>query len=107
MLSLIAACSQNYVIGNNGKVPWTIHEDSAFFKETVEGKTVICGRKTFITSTWLSKKSKVMLITKNRFLSIPNVNIFYNIKTFLLSFFCIIISNYTITLYIFFQPFIT
>lgn len=47
MIILIAAKSDNNVIGNKGKIPWHIPEDLKHFKEITEGKTVLMGRKTF------------------------------------------------------------
>ena len=47
MISLIAAISKNYVLGMNGKMPWHLPEDFAWFKQQTIGKPVILGRKTF------------------------------------------------------------
>ena len=46
-ISLIAAMSQNEVIGNKNSLPWHIPEELKFFKETTLGKPIIMGRKTF------------------------------------------------------------
>lgn len=46
MISIIAALSDNNVIGNNNKLPWHIPEDLQFFKNVTEGQVVIMGRKT-------------------------------------------------------------
>jgi len=47
MRALIAAHSLNYVIGNNGKIPWKIKGEQLRFKELTEGKTIIIGRRSF------------------------------------------------------------
>lgn len=47
MVNIIAAVSENNVIGLNGKLPWNIKEDMEFFKNTTMGNVVIFGRKTF------------------------------------------------------------
>jgi len=44
---IIAAVSENHVIGFNNKLPWNIPEDLARFKELTSGHTVIMGRKTY------------------------------------------------------------
>ena len=44
---LIAAMSTNRVIGRNGKTPWYIPEELAFFKTTTMGYPMIMGRRTF------------------------------------------------------------
>ncbi len=46
-LNLIYARARNGVIGNNGKLPWTISEDMAHFRALTLGNVVIMGRKTF------------------------------------------------------------
>ena len=46
-LILIAAVSDNDVIGLNGKVPWYIPEDMKRFKELTLNHPVIMGRKTY------------------------------------------------------------
>lgn len=45
---LIAAVSQNGIIGNNGKIPWHSKEELIHFKNTTLNSTVIFGRKTFL-----------------------------------------------------------
>ncbi len=47
MLNIIAAVSQNGVIGKNGELPWYIPEDLKHFKKLTLGQTVLMGRKTF------------------------------------------------------------
>lgn len=46
-ICLIAAVGQNFAIGHNGKVPWHLPKDFAWFKAQTIGKCVIMGRKTF------------------------------------------------------------
>jgi len=47
MVSIIAAMSENRVIGRDGKLPWYIPEDLQHFKKLTEGGAVIMGRKTY------------------------------------------------------------
>ena len=44
---LIAAMSANRVIGKDGRTPWHIPEELAFFKTTTMGHPLIMGRTTF------------------------------------------------------------
>lgn len=44
---IIAAVSDNNVIGNKGELPWKIPEDMKLFKSLTYGNVVIMGRKTF------------------------------------------------------------
>ncbi len=47
IISQIVAVSKNFVIGNQGKIPWHSSADFKFFKSTTMGKPIIMGRKTF------------------------------------------------------------
>lgn len=47
--TLIAAVSDNNVIGFKDKVPWRIKEDMVRFKELTTGHPVIMGRKTYMS----------------------------------------------------------
>ncbi len=47
MLSLIAAMTENRVIGHNNQLPWHMPADLKRFKELTSGHAVIMGRKTF------------------------------------------------------------
>lgn len=47
MISLIAACDQNRLIGVDNTIPWTLPEDLRRFKRTTMGGIVIMGRATF------------------------------------------------------------
>ncbi len=51
-IGIIVAMAKNRVIGNNGKLPWKIKEDTLLFKGLTMNRTVIMGRK-----TWLSLPS--------------------------------------------------
>lgn len=46
-MNLIASTDKNWLIGNNGKLPWRIPTELKFFKETTLGSTIIMGRKTW------------------------------------------------------------
>lgn len=46
-ISLIAACSENRVIGNGGKIPWHLPDDFRRFKARTMGHPIIMGRKTY------------------------------------------------------------
>jgi dihydrofolate reductase len=46
-ISIIAAMSENRVIGNGGDIPWDIPADRRRFRELTMGHTVLMGRKTF------------------------------------------------------------
>jgi dihydrofolate reductase len=45
--AIIAAVSENMVIGNQGEIPWYVPEDLKRFKKLTLDKPVIMGRKTY------------------------------------------------------------
>jgi len=47
IISLIAAISQNHVIGNKGTIPWSIPGDLPRFKNLTMGHCMVMGRKTY------------------------------------------------------------
>ncbi|TMW59983.1 hypothetical protein Poli38472_000025 [Pythium oligandrum] len=46
-VSLIAACSLNRVIGKQGRLPWQLPCDWAWFVTATQGQVLIVGRKSF------------------------------------------------------------
>ena len=47
MIGVIAAISQNFVIGKDGEIPWYYKGELKFFREMTTGSVVIMGRKTW------------------------------------------------------------
>lgn len=47
MLTIIAAASENGVLGKDGGIPWHLPDDFKRFKELTSGHHIIMGRKTF------------------------------------------------------------
>lgn len=47
IISLIAALSQNRVIGKNNDLPWHLPDDMKYFMQTTTGHHVIMGRKNY------------------------------------------------------------
>src|SRR4051812_15354442 len=50
MLHLIVACSENRVIGREGRLPWRIPEDLQYFHDETAGQICVLGRICF--ETW-------------------------------------------------------
>lgn len=50
LVHVIVACAENRVIGRNGRVPWRIPEDMAFFHARTAGQICLMGRVCF--DTW-------------------------------------------------------
>jgi len=47
IISLIAALTQNRVIGRNNDLPWHLPDDMKYFMNTTKGHVVIMGRKNY------------------------------------------------------------
>jgi dihydrofolate reductase len=47
IISIIAAMTENHVIGRDGTIPWDIPADRRRFRELTMGHPIIMGRKTF------------------------------------------------------------
>lgn len=47
MMTIIAAVSENGVIGRDGKLPWHVPGDLTLFKRLTVGHNLVMGRKTF------------------------------------------------------------
>jgi len=62
---IIAAISQNGIIGNNNKIPWYSKEELQHFKKTTSGYPIIMGRKTYETLGKPLPNRLNIVITKN------------------------------------------
>ena len=55
-ITLIAAASENNIIGKDNKLIWRLSDDLKHFKELTKGHFVIMGRKTWIKSKFTCNK---------------------------------------------------
>lgn len=87
-ISIIAAVSQNGVIGKNGKIPWKLPPDIKRFRKLTMGHTIIMGRKTFESIGHPLKKRKNIVLSQNRKLKIRGCLVFDSLtKAFDFAFF--------------------
>lgn len=75
ILSQIAACSNNRVIGRENRLPWHLPEDLKFFKEKTAGKIIIMGRKTFDSFPKMLPKRFHIVISRNQKAPYENTNL--------------------------------
>lgn len=73
-ISLIAAISNNRVLGNQGKIPWESKADMLHFKSTTSGKPVIMGYNTWVS---LGRKAGLpnrlnVVVTNSHFAELQN-----------------------------------
>ena len=62
-LSIIAAIARNGVIGNKGKLAWSIPEELKHFRATTEGHSVVMGRKTYESIGFLPDRKNYVIST--------------------------------------------
>lgn len=65
MITLIAACSKNRVIGKDNKLIWHVPGDLKRFKELTSGHTVLMGRKTFESIGKPLPNRRNIILTRN------------------------------------------
>jgi dihydrofolate reductase len=79
MITLIAACSKNRVIGKDNKLIWNLPEDLKRFKDLTLGNPIVMGRKTY-ESIGKSLPGRLnIILTKNRDFKADNCLIYNNI----------------------------
>lgn len=66
MITLIAAMSENRVIGKSGDLPWRLPDDMKFFMRTTRGHHVIMGRKTWESMEGALKDRTNIVITRQK-----------------------------------------
>ena len=71
-IKIIAALSSNYVIGNDGKIPWFIKGELKRFREITINHNVIMGRKTYDSIGKILDKRNNIIISNNLELKINN-----------------------------------
>jgi dihydrofolate reductase len=64
-VSLIAALSENGVIGVENRLPWNLPEDLKRFRELTTGHPIIMGRKTFESIGRVLSNRRNIIITRN------------------------------------------
>lgn len=64
-IALIAAASENNVIGKNNTLPWRLPDDLQFFKDKTNGHPLIMGRKTFESLPGLLPNRRHIVVTRD------------------------------------------
>ena len=62
--TIVAALSENHVIGANNEITWHMPADTKHYHDTVKGKVVIMGRKTFVSPGGHPAVQKIIMITR-------------------------------------------
>jgi len=77
-LIAVVAMDPNRLIGRDGKLPWHLPEDLAFFKRTTLGHPVLMGRKTFESIGRPLPKRRNIVLTRGRSWSHPGVEVIHS-----------------------------
>ena len=74
-IKIIAALSSNYVIGDDGKIPWFINGELKRFREITINHNVVMGRKTFDSIGKILDQRNNIIISNNQTLNIDNATV--------------------------------
>ena len=78
-ITIIAAASENNVLGKNNKLIWHIPDDLKRFKKLTLGHSIIMGRKTFESMPKPLSERKNIILTRNKNYKANGIFIAHNI----------------------------
>jgi dihydrofolate reductase len=79
MITLIAACSKNRVIGKDNKLIWNLPEDLKRFRRLTSGNPIVMGRKTYESIGKALPNRTNIILSKQKNLKIKDCLIYNNI----------------------------
>ena len=79
IISLIAACSNNRVIGVDNELPWHVPADMRYFMRTTKGHHIIMGRKTLESLGSPLKNRTNLVVTRDPFFVATGVLVTHSI----------------------------
>jgi dihydrofolate reductase len=74
-VSIVAARSENDIIGRGQHIPWHLPADLKHFKNLTTGHTIVMGRKTFDSIGRALPKRRTIVITRNTVFDDPDVTV--------------------------------
>ena len=80
MINLIAAVSDNGVIGKNNQLPWHLPADLQYFKKITLGHPIIMGRKNYESIGRALSGRKNIILTRNKDFSAENIFVANSLK---------------------------
>jgi dihydrofolate reductase len=81
MISLIAAMGKHRVIGSQGRMPWHLPAELAYFKTLTLGKPVLMGRRTFTSIGRPLPNRRNMVLTQQTGLALPGCEIYHSLES--------------------------
>ena len=79
IISHVVAMSNNWVIGVNNDLPWSLKDDLAHFKKYTTGKIIVMGRKTY-ESIGRPLPNRVNFVISSTLKDIEGVSIFTSLE---------------------------
>lgn len=79
-ISIVAAVSQNNVIGKKGKLLWHISDDLKHFKEVTMGHHILMGKTTYESIGRILPGRTNLILSHDKNLKIPGGHVFKNEK---------------------------
>ena len=79
-LELIAAIDLNYAIGFGNAMPWHLPDDLKYFKRMTLEKTVLMGRKTFLSIGKALPKRRNLILTRDPNFTAEGIEIVHSLE---------------------------
>ena len=79
-LSIIAALSENKVIGRDNQLPWRMPADLAHFKRLTLGKPIIMGRRTWESLPGLLPHRTHVVVSRDRDYSVDGGIVVHSVQ---------------------------
>jgi dihydrofolate reductase len=79
-LALIAAISQNGVLGRDNDIPWHYPEDFRFFRRMTVGHAIVMGRKTFESLGKLLPGRTHIVLTRQTDFQAPGCHVYHDFQ---------------------------
>jgi dihydrofolate reductase len=77
---LIAARSENNIIGSGSEIPWRVKGEQRLFKQVTLGHTLVMGRKTFESIGRALPGRDTVVITTQPDLNFPGIHVAHSLK---------------------------
>ncbi|UZR96019.1 dihydrofolate reductase [Chondrinema litorale] len=77
---MIAAVSENNVIGKSNKLIWNLPTDFEYYKNTVRDKTIIMGRKTAESPDFFFSEKRNLVVTRKEDYKKDGLEVFHNLE---------------------------
>ena len=80
IISLVAAASENNVIGKQGKIPWNLPDDFRHFQQATNGYPIIMGRKTHESIGRVLPGRRNIIVTRSHDYAVDGCDITHSIE---------------------------